>query len=246
MKKPASKPHFADIARTLTEEIASEKYPVGSVLPGELELCALFNTSRHTIRAALNELQQLGLVSRKKNAGTRVESAEPRNDFRPSLGSLEDLVQFGTTNVRVLKSIAESKIAGPLAKTLGLPNGSNWLVISSLRVDSANHLPVGWTDAYVDPEYAEIAELVRQEPDTLISTQIERRYGRRVAEIRQVVQAIAIPETIAEALQVSPGLPGLQIIRRYYDASGQLFEATLTVHPADRFAVSMQLKRSAN
>ncbi len=245
MKKPASKPHFADIARTLTEEIASGKYPLGSVLPGELELCALFNTSRHTIRAALNELQQLGLVSRKKNAGTRVESAEPRNDFRPTLGSLEDLVQFGTTNVRVLKSIAENRIAGPLAKTLGLPNGSNWLVISSLRVDRANHLPVGWTDAYIDPEYAEITELVCQEPNTLISTQIERRYGRRVAEIRQVVQAIAIPEAIAEALQVSPGLPGLQIIRRYYDASGQLFEATLTVHPADRFAVSMQLKRSA-
>lgn len=246
MKKPVTKPHFAEIARQLTEEIASGRYPVGSVLPGELELCAVFNTSRHTIRAALNELQQLGLVSRKKNAGTRVESAAPKNDFRPSLGSLEDLVQFGTTNVRLLQSVTPGNVSGALAKTLGLPNGSNWLVLSSLRADRAKHLPVGWTDTYIDPEYVEIPDLVRQEPDILISTLIERRYGRRVAEIRQVVQAIAIPEPIAKALQVSPGLPGLQIVRRYYDASAQLFETTLTIHPADRFAISMQLKRSAS
>ncbi|MFC5302848.1 GntR family transcriptional regulator [Azospira restricta] len=245
MKKPVNKPHFADIARTLTEGIATGKYPIGSVLPGELELCAQFNTSRHTIRAALNELQQLGLVSRKKNAGTRVESAEPRNEFRPSLGSLEDLVQFGATNVRVVQSVREIAVSGHLAKTLGFPNGSRWLAVSSLRVDRSNQRPVGWTDVYIDPEYAEIGEMVRNEPDTLISALIERRYGRRVAEIRQVVQAIAISDPIAKALQVTPGMPGLQILRRYLDAAGQVFEVSLTVHPADRFALSMQLKRSA-
>ena len=246
MRTPPAKPHFADIARALTEGIAAGTYPGGSVLPGELELCSLFHTSRHTIRAALNELQQLGFVSRKKNAGTRVESAEPKNDFRPSLGSLEDLVQFGTSNVRVVQSIRETTVAGSLAKTLGLGAGSRWLTISSLRVDCDRGSPVGWTDVYIDPAYAEIGEIVRDEPDTLVSALIERRYGRRVAEIRQIVQAIAIPEPVAQALQVVPGTPGLQIVRRYFDATGQLFEASLTVHPANRFAVSMQLKRSSS
>nr|WP_246282548.1 hypothetical protein [Paraburkholderia caffeinitolerans] len=48
----------------------------------------------------MNELQRLGLVSRRKNAGTRVESMRPRNDFRPSLASIDDVVQFGTEHLR--------------------------------------------------------------------------------------------------------------------------------------------------
>lgn len=245
MRKPASKPHYAEIAQDLTEAIAAGRYPVGSVLPGELELCGLYETSRHTIRAALHELQQLGLVSRKKNAGTRVEAAAPKNDFRPSLGSLEDLVQFGSSNVRVVQSIAETTVKGELAKTLGCFSGTRWLRISSLRVDSEQQRPVGWTDVYIAPEYAEIADTVRASPDTLISTLIERRYGRRVAEIRQVVRAIAIDEAAAKALAVSPGMAGLEILRQYFDAAGQIFEVSVTVHPADRFAVAMRLQRSA-
>lgn len=245
MKKPATKPHFAEIAQALTENIAAGHYPVGSILPGELDLCSLYNTSRHTIRAALHELQQLGLVSRKKNAGTRVESATPKNDFRPSLGSLEDLVQFGTTNVRVVQSIEETVTSNALAKKLGCIGGTPWLRVSSLRVDSDNHQPVGWTDVYVERQYADIATLVREEPDTLISTLIERRYGRRVAEIRQVVRGILVEDTTAEALQVVPGSAGLEIIRQYIDAAGQIFQISVSVHPSDRFVVAMKLQRSS-
>jgi DNA-binding GntR family transcriptional regulator len=245
MKKPASRPHFADIARDLTEGIAAGRFPLGSVLPGELELCALYNTSRHTVRAALHELQQLGLLSRKKNAGTRVEAVAAKNDFRPSLASLEDLIQFGTANVRVVQSIAETTVKGELARTLGCFNGTRWLKISSLRVDSDKQRPIGWTDAYVDQQYAEIGELVRASPDTLISTLIERRYGRRVAEIRQVVRAMAIAEPLAQALQVQAGMAGLEIVRQYFDAAGQIIEVSVTIHPSDRFALAMRLQRSA-
>ena len=245
MRKPATKPHFAEIARDLTEGIAAGRYPLGSILPGELDLCGLYKTSRHTIRAALSELQQLGLVSRKKNAGTRVESTTPRNDFRPSLGSLEDLVQFGTTNVRIVQSIGQTTLKGALAKKLGCSNQTRWLRISSLRADSATHEPVGWTDAYVDPQYEEIADAVRAAPDTLISTLIEKRYGRRVAEIRQVVRAVPISDAMAGSLRVEAGTAGLEILRQYFDAAGRIFEASLTVHPGDRFAVAMRLQRSA-
>ncbi|MBP0598858.1 GntR family transcriptional regulator [Herbaspirillum sp. LeCh32-8] len=244
MKKLATKPHFAEIAQALTEGISTGQYPVGSVLPGELDLCSLYNTSRHTIRAALHELQQLGLVSRKKNAGTRVESATPKNDFRPSLGSLEDLVQFGTTNVRVVQSVEELVVGSALAKKLGCNGGTAWLRFSSIRADSGNGKPVGWTDVYIDTQYAAIEEMVREEPDTLISTLIERRYGRRVAEIRQVVRGILIEHPAADALGVTPGSAGLEIIRQYIDAAGQIFEISVSTHPSDRFVISMKLERS--
>jgi DNA-binding GntR family transcriptional regulator len=35
-------------------------------------------------------------------------------------------------------------------------------------------------------------------------------------------------------------------VRRYFDAAGELFEVSVSVHPADRFSVSMRLQRSAS
>jgi DNA-binding GntR family transcriptional regulator len=245
MNPVINKPHFADIARNLTEGIVSGRFPVGSLLPTELELCAHYATSRHTIRAALHELQQLGLVSRRKNVGTRVESAAPTNDFRPSLASVDDLVQFGTAHVRKVQEIEETTVNGEFAKELGCQSGTRWLRISSLRMNgAADRLPVGWTDVYIEPGYAEIGEMVRKSPGVLISALIESRYGRRIAEIRQEIRATTVPDAIARSLQVEPGTTALKIIRWYLDAAGQVFEISVSIHPAERFAVSMQLKRS--
>lgn len=237
--------NFSDIARELTESIASGRYPVGSILPGELELSDMFGTSRHTIRAALAELQHLGLVSRKKNAGTRVESAVARNEFRPSLGSVDDLVQFGSNNIRQVQDVTAVDVSGELAKTLGSPAGRRWLRISSIRVESGNRNPLGWTDVYIDPDYHDLIDDVRASPDTLISTLIERRYGRRVVEIRQIIRSVLIRGDVAKALGVTEGGHGLEILRHYLDSAGQLMEISLTVHPADRFVVSMRMHRSA-
>ncbi len=60
---------YAFVARALTEAIADGRHPVGSVLPTEFELADQFAVSRSTVRAAMQELQASGLVSRKRNAG---------------------------------------------------------------------------------------------------------------------------------------------------------------------------------
>ena len=240
-----TKPHFADIARDLTEGIQSGRFPVGSLLPTELELRDRYGTSRHTVRAALHELEQLGMVSRRKNVGTRVESNEPTKAFRPSLASVDDLVQFGTANIRDVQSIENTMVEGALAKELGCVNGTRWLRISSLRLrDNVKSTPIGWTDVYLDTAYAEIADTIRASPETLISSLIESRYGRRIAEIQQEIKATTASQTMARKLRVDVGTPMLKIVRRYLDMAGQIFEASITLHPAERFSVSMRLRRS--
>src|ERR1700722_18285794 len=103
-----SKVRYTEIARELTQGIAPGHFPNGSLLPTELELCEQFNTSRHTVRAALHELQQLGLVSRRKNVGTRVESERPTGSYRQALASIDELAQFGATHIRLVRAIEET------------------------------------------------------------------------------------------------------------------------------------------
>jgi GntR family transcriptional regulator len=240
-----SETRYAQVARDLEEGIASGRFPVGTMLPTELELCDIYGASRHTVRAAIKELQDLGLVSRRKKLGTRVEAGVPaQGGYRPSLASVEDLVQFGAAHTRVVQEIADVVADRALAKTLGCAVGRCWLRISSLRLDGKpGSPPVGWTDVYIDAAYEALRETVRQSPDTLISTLIENRFGRRIAEIRQDIEGVLIPDRLAKPLGVESGAPGLRVTRRYLDSGGACFETSVSMHPANRFTLSMSLKR---
>ena len=234
-----------DLAQEIAQGITSGRYPVGSLLPTEFELCEQHDATRYTVRMALGELQEQGLISRKKNVGTRVEASRPTTGFVQALSSVEDLAQFGATHVRVVRSVEEVVVDLALAKELGCDGGTRWLRISSLRMDGDKRKrPVGWTDVYVDASYTDIGDAVRKAPDTLISSLIETRYGRRIARIRQDIDAMAVPKSLADELKVEAGSPALKVVRRYLDAADDAFEISVSVHPAGRFTVSMDLNRS--
>lgn len=234
-----------DLARVLAEGIADGRYPVGSLLPTELELSAQFAASRYTVRKALDELQDLGLISRRKNVGTRVEAARPVAGFAQAIATVDELAQFGAKHVRVVRQVEETVVDLALAKVLGCPGGTRWLRISSLRMDGGRKVrPIGWTDVYVEPSYTEVPSMVREAPETLISSLIEGRYGRRIARIQQQVNAISMPKELAEPLKAEAGAPALRIVRRYLDSADVAFEITVSIHPADRFTFSMEMNRA--
>jgi len=235
----------ADLTRDLADGIASGRFPVGSLLPTEFELCDRYGASRYTVRMALQELQDLGLISRRKNVGTRVEASTPAAGFTQSIATVDELAQFGAAHVREVHSVEEVVADLVLAKEMGCAGGSRWLRISSLRMDGGKkRRPICWTDVYVDLAYADIAGLVRESPQTLISSLIEARYGRRIARIRQDVRAVSLSPPLAGLLKAEAGSPALQLVRRYLDASSDAFEISVTTHPADRFTFSMQMERT--
>lgn len=60
------------VSEDLRSEVAAGKYPPGSRLPTESELSSEFAVSRPTVRAALRELETLGLVRTQHGVGTFV------------------------------------------------------------------------------------------------------------------------------------------------------------------------------
>lgn len=234
-----------DMAQDLAEGIASGRFAVGSLLPTEFELCERYGASRYAVRKVLDELQELGLISRRKNVGTRVEAARPRPGFSQSIGTVDELAQFGAEHVRVVRDVQEVVTDLDMAVDLGCAGGTRWLRISSLRMDGTRKpRPICWTDVYVDPRYAEIGDLVRQSPGTLISALIESRYGRAISRIRQEVKGMCLPKGLAAELKAEPGSAALKVIRRYLDSSDEVFEISVSIHPADRFTFVMELNRA--
>ena len=242
-----NKPRFADIARHLKEGITSGHYPVGTLLPTEMELRDHYKTSRHTVRAALQELQQMGLVSRRKNVGTRVESATPQAGFQQALASVEDLVQFGA-DARA-RWCARSRRSRPRAhwpRQLGCAEGTRWLRISSLRMDEERGRAADRLDRPVHgPGLHRARERVRDAPETLVSTLIEQHYGRRVVEIVQQVQAVAVTAALARRLRVEPARRPCRSCAAISMPTATRSRSRSPTHPAERFSLTMRLQRAA-
>ena len=55
-------PLYVQLAQKLTENIETGVTPVGSILPTEETLAVTHEMSRHTVRQALRELRENGLI----------------------------------------------------------------------------------------------------------------------------------------------------------------------------------------
>lgn len=238
---------YTRVAQALTERITSGQYPVGSLLPTEVELAAELGVARQTVRAGMQRLLDLGLVSRRRHVGTRVESAQATGGFSMNqpLANLSDLELLARTHIRKVRNTGDVVADQALAGELGCAAGSRWARISSMRMDAGeDSAPICWTNVYVLPEYGDVRAVVRRTPEALISALVEKKYGRITTEVHQRIEAVAMPAAIAQELKAAPESPALKIVRRYLDHAGTMFVATVTWHPSDRFAFTMVLKRA--
>lgn len=239
-----SQTRYEVVAKYLREGISSGRFPVGTLLPTELELCDLYAVSRHTVRAAITQLQNQGLVSRRKRVGTRVESATPIGGYSQSLASVSDLVHLAETQVRSIQNVLHFVADIAQAKRLGLEPGEHYFRVSSLRVDQENpRAPLCWTDVYAQDIYSEVIELANQHPDELIAALIERHFGRYIDVVDQQVRAVLLSVEIAKSLNADVGSPGLNILRQYRDKDGAVMVVSETTHPQDRFTLVSQMRR---
>ncbi|WP_312542107.1 GntR family transcriptional regulator [Enterococcus sp.] len=70
---------YRDVADKIKEDIFSGKYPIGSFLPTETELEAIFNVSKITVRKAIELLAADEYVEKRSGRGTTVLSNRPYN-----------------------------------------------------------------------------------------------------------------------------------------------------------------------
>ncbi|CAB3760744.1 GntR family transcriptional regulator [Paraburkholderia humisilvae] len=238
------KPRYAELAEQLITAIGNGTFEVGAALPSELDLSAQYGVSRATVRSALEKVQELGLISRRKRAGIRVEASKPRVAFEQSMSSVEDLIQFAAVTERHVQAIGEVSASPALAARLGVETGSRWLRVELLRVDPAKpDQPICWTDVYLE---ASVGAGIRRElrkSSGLICEMVEARFGRTVREVRQEIRATGVPARIAASLAVAAEGHALDITRHYVDQHGVVFEVTVSVFPADRFTYALQLRR---
>ncbi|HEX4943860.1 MAG TPA: GntR family transcriptional regulator [Usitatibacteraceae bacterium] len=237
----ARQPQYALVAQRLLDDITGGRYPVGSLLPTEFELCTQFGVSRHTVREAIRRLHEHGLVTRQRGIGTSVKATRVDSRYVQSTASISDLPQY-VADTRLVTTAAADVIADEfLAELLRCPAGQRWVKVTGFRYAGKEKLPMALTEIYINAAYGGVRKLI----GTLkvpVYTLIEKQYGITIVEVKQEIRAATIGAADAKRLSVKPGSAGLVVTRRYFGDNDRPIEVAVNLHPADRFSYSMSMR----
>jgi len=237
----SSQPQYVLVAQALMQDIANGRYPVGELLPPEMELCTQFGVSRHTIRESIRKLQERGLITRQRGVGTRVKAQQGESKYVHSASTIPDLLQYAKDTRLVPGKVGELIANQALSEKLRCHVGQRWVSIKGIRYAGKEKLPMALTEIYLNPAYSGIKKMV----GTLklpVHTLIERQYGESIVEVKQEICATLITAADAKLLQVAAGSAGLMIIRKYLGANEQILEIAVNLHPAARYSYCMSLQ----
>jgi GntR family transcriptional regulator len=235
------KPLHARLVDELLGRIRAGEWPVGSTLPSEMELCGAAGVSRHTLRHALKTLQERGFIERRQGAPSKVISSTQPRIYSQDFNTLKEVLRYPRNTYR--ENITERTIEcdARLQAALKAPLGSSWFHIGAVRREEQSTLPLAWTDIYIQHRFARVAKLAGHARE-MVFEQIERQFGVAIDRAEIEVEASSLSREHARLLAVSPGTPCLVITRRYFDATGEPFEVTVTRHPEQRFTFNMELR----
>jgi GntR family transcriptional regulator len=238
----AKAPLYRQLVQTLKTDILNGIYPVGAQLPTEEELCVRFEVSRHTVREALRQLRNDGLVSSRQGAGTTVLRPGADHNYVHGVSSINDLFSFAT-RIRYQVDSSEMIVSdADLVERIGGKEGQRWLRIQGFRYADEQQVPVCWTEVFIDADYAGVSRLLGRRPGPIFEL-IEDLYGERISEVDQVLRARPVPEGIASTIQADPGTTVIEVKRVYRVATGKIAEVAFSLHPADRFEFAITLRR---
>ena len=228
-------PLYLQVAQLLQRLIDGGTYPVGTLLPPESDLAQQLSVSRHTIRQAIGQLRQRGVLSARKGVGTRVEAPEDDWRSRFSANSRGGLFDFARSTELHFKHRQMAEVRGNLAADMGVRPGRKFLHLSGPRYYSGDKNPFCVNEVFLEPRLKEVVENI----DILrvaLFTLVEASTGERVKEIQQEIRAVHLDEVQAGYLGRNPGDLGMRLSRRYLGSGSRLLEYAVQYYPGDTFA----------
>lgn len=198
-------PLYYQLMQLFRQQIEDGNYQAGDAFPSENELCIRYGVSRPTVRQAINELVNEGLLHRIKGKGTFVSIPKIEQDFMQKLVSFsEEMRQKGLkarTQVLNLSIMPASKtVAAHLALAIDEP------VFCLERLRFINEEPIVVVTTYVPQKNCPSLDQYDLTNNSLYDT-LERFFGLRICRARRILEVETATEEDAGLLDIEEGSP---------------------------------------
>lgn len=234
-------PLYDQLVDILRDKIVNELKP-NDMLPSERELTERYGLSRTTVRLALQELENLGLVYRRHGKGTFVASSGTQaTNLSQTYSFTEQMRRLGRVPKTTILEFSTIEANKYYALRMNVHIGDHLFKMKRLR--SADGVPMMVERTFLpmrnfmalkreDLEHAALYDVI----ENVFHEKI------RVAE-EEFFASIARPED-ARMLGIGEGAPVLDLVRTTYNDRNEVIEFTLSVARADQFKYKISHYRS--
>jgi GntR family transcriptional regulator len=237
-------PLYAVLEAQIATGIAGGEYPVGSQLPTEDQFIQRYAMSRTTVRKAMQNLSDRGLIEIRRGTGTFVAQPRITQELTELTGFVEDMDAHGlTATARLIDRIvvaADTEVAQHLALAVGTR------VMRIRRVRLANGVGMSVDETYLPLEIGEkiVTHDLEVEP---IFKLLEQRYDIPLVDAEYKLEAASAGHDVAAALGVQPGSPIFLIERTSYSVGDRPIDYEKLHYRADliRFRTRLSRRKSA-
>jgi GntR family transcriptional regulator len=216
------------IVDALAKDIRGGRLPRGAQLPGEHALAASFDVSRNTVRQALTELSNRGLIATQSGKGSFVTFDGRTLDER--LGWTKALAEHGVDTVTTLVRL-ELVVEPELAERLDVPS-PEFVAVDRVRavVDGA---PISYERSRI-PAIGALRELVEHGLDGSLYAPLHAA-GLVPQQGEEWVELVRLTDEQAGHLRREPGERFLCTRRCSRIAAGDFVEYVESLLDPDRF-----------
>ncbi|MFF5206349.1 GntR family transcriptional regulator [Streptosporangium sp. NPDC000396] len=239
------------VASELRRTIYSGALAPGDQLPTEAELMLAHQVSRNTVRLALGELVNEGLITRTPRRGTVVRERRPllihpQREFQPqpSPGEAREAFAWAVSREgRQPSQNIEVSIVQPaeeIASRLELADDE--LAVVRRRLRFVDGQPYNTNDSYFPLALVSGSEIARPGDITRGANKVLEELGH--AQVRMVDDIWARMPTSSEVdrLQLQLGTPVIVYVRVGYDEDDTPVRVAVSVLPADKHLIRYELE----
>ena len=231
-------PLYTQLVGIIKRHISSGTLAVGELLPSEAELCRALNISRNTVRQAIGELEEEGLVVRKRGKGTFV--ADPsvnRRGVRYSFTT--EVSSMGKSPSSTLVDLAVQIPSADVCEKMELKEGT--AVYCFTRIRNVDGQPLILETSYY-PQYI-FPNLTREMVETHSFYSLLYHVGIIPFSADDCYEAVVLDQQRAELLGVSEGSCAFYHQRRTKTEDGRIYEYTLSYIRADRVRLDVHMQK---
>lgn len=235
-----STPLYQQLASKLRKQIAAGTFRPGDRLPSEEALCEEYRVSRITVRAALDQLVDAGLLWRKRGKGTFVSTRHVDHELIHLTDFVEDMAASGMRPSSRVTYWGEETVDEEIAAILGIPPSMSVVRLDRLR--SADGSPIAFDVTYLPLRYGRLLDKERLETETIYQ-QLENQYGIPVVSGTFVIEASSAGTELSQFLAIDEGDPVLVINRTSFTESRDPIYFQIRSYRADRVRYRLELRR---
>jgi GntR family transcriptional regulator len=231
-------PLYYQLKLHIEGQIRSGVWKPGDQVPSEFELGEKFRVSRTTVRQALGELVNQGLLTRIQGKGTFVAQPRIRQYLTRLTGFTEDTK---TRHMKPASQLLRQGIEPPstrVASALGISEGTPVIVLERLRL--ADDLPMAVEISHLRQDLCPSFNTDDLAGGSLY-TYLTEKFNIIPTTAHQDMEAIACPQPQARLLDISKGDPVLHIYRTTFDQTQLPFEQVESFYRGDRYVFQAEL-----